>query len=83
MPESWMLLEVPPETLPVAREMVLMRMPLAELETVEWEIVTLLTVLSSRPPTEPIERPWPPEQVPPVKTMFWMRYQIGVSAYRS
>jgi hypothetical protein len=36
--------------------------------------VTLLTVLSSRPPTEPIERPWPPEQVPPVKTMFWMRY---------
>jgi hypothetical protein len=36
-------------------------------------MVTLLTVLSSRPPTEPMERPWPPEQVPPVKTMFWKR----------
>lgn len=68
-----MLLKVTPETFPVAPEIVLMRMPLAELDTVEWEIVTLLTVLSSRPPTEPMERPWPPEQVPPVKTMFWER----------
>jgi hypothetical protein len=36
---------------------------------VEEEMVTVLTVLSERPPTEPIERPCPPEQVPPVKVM--------------
>lgn len=27
------------------------------------------TVLSDRPPTDPMERPWPPEQLPPVKVM--------------
>lgn len=34
-------------------------------------ILTPWTVLSSRPPMEPIERPWPPEQVPPVNSMFY------------
>jgi hypothetical protein len=32
-------------------------------------MVTSLTVLSDRPPTELMERPWPPEQTPPVKTI--------------
>lgn len=35
----------------------------------EPEIVTPSTVLSERPPTEPILRPWPPSQTPPVKAM--------------
>lgn len=37
--------------------------------TVEDSMVTLFTVLSLRPPTEPMLRPCPPEQVPPVKVM--------------
>lgn len=32
-------------------------------------MVTVDTSLSVRPPTLPIERPWPPEQVPDVKVM--------------
>lgn len=35
-------------------------------------MVTFFTVLSSRPPMEPMERPWPPEQVPPLNSMFWI-----------
>jgi hypothetical protein len=31
---------------------------------------TVLTVLSERPPTEPMERPWPPLHCPPVKVML-------------
>lgn len=38
--------------------------------TVEDSIVTSETVLSVLPPTEPIESPCPPEQVPPVKIML-------------
>jgi hypothetical protein len=34
------------------------------------EILTVETVLSSLPPTEPIDKPCPPVQLPPVKTMF-------------
>lgn len=64
--------KVTPETEPVAPAIVLMRMPFAELDTVESEMVTFLTVLSSRLPTEPIDRPWPPEQVPPVNMMFYI-----------
>ncbi len=37
---------------------------------VDEEMVTVLTVLSDRPPTEPMERPCPPEQVPPVKMIL-------------
>lgn len=65
-----MLEKVTPATDPVVPELVLMRIPFAEFWTVEDVIVTFLTSLSSRPPTEPMDRPWPPEQVPPVKTMF-------------
>jgi len=61
------------DTLPVAPETVLMRTPFAEFVIVDSEIVTVFTVLSSRPPTEPMLSPWPPEQVPPVKTIFWKR----------
>jgi len=32
-------------------------------------MVTLATSLSVRPPTLPMERPWPPVQVPDVKVM--------------
>jgi hypothetical protein len=38
------------------------------------------TVLSVRPPTLPMERPWPPEQDPPVKVIPYMllaRYSRG------
>lgn len=31
---------------------------------------TFSTMLSLRPPTEPIDRPWPPEQVPPVNKIL-------------
>lgn len=37
---------------------------------VESEMVTVSTVLSLRPPTEPIDIPCPPEQYPFLKTMF-------------
>ena len=66
---SVMSLYVTPETEPVAPETVLMRTPLSELTIVEPDTITFLTVLSDRPPTEPIEMPWPPEHVPPVKWM--------------
>jgi hypothetical protein len=46
-----------------------MRTPFWEFLMVLDEMVIVLTVLSVRPPTEPMERPWPPEQVPPVKVM--------------
>jgi hypothetical protein len=58
------------ETEPVALAMVLMRTPLSELEILEFVILTFLTTLLERPPTEPIERPWPPEQSPLVKVML-------------
>ncbi len=64
-----MPLYVTPPIVPVSPAVALMRMPLVDLVTVEDEKVTLLTVLSSRPPTEPIERPWPPEQRPEVKVI--------------
>lgn len=57
-------------TEPVAPEMVLIRMPLSEFVTSELVMVTFLTSLLSRPPTDPMLRPWPPEQEPPVKRMF-------------
>lgn len=38
---------------------------------VEFSMWTVLTVLSERPPTDPMDKPWPPEQVPPVKMMFF------------
>lgn len=37
---------------------------------VEEEMVTVFTVLSVRPPTEPMLRPCPPLHVPPVKIML-------------
>lgn len=39
--------------------------PFADFVTVESLKVTFSTVLSSRPPTEPMDNPWPPEQRPP------------------
>jgi hypothetical protein len=57
MLERVMSLYVTPETLPVAPETVLIRTPFAELTIEEEEIVTVLTVLSSRPPTDPIDKP--------------------------
>jgi hypothetical protein len=51
--------------------MVLMRTAFWELVTDEEEMVAPLTMLSLRPPTEPMERPWPPVQVPPEKLMSW------------
>ena len=56
--------------LPVAPLAVLTRTSFAELEIVEEEMMTSLTTLSELPPTEPMERPWPPEQVPLVKVML-------------
>lgn len=44
-------------------------MPFALSVTVEAVMSTFSTVLSSLPPTDPMERPWLPEQVPPVKVM--------------
>lgn len=32
---------------------------------------TVLTSLLERPPTDPLDKPWPPEQVPPVKIIFY------------
>lgn len=58
------------ETVPVSPETVLMRIPLSESLMVLFEIVTVVTSLSVRPPTDPMERPWPPEQVPPVNLML-------------
>jgi hypothetical protein len=52
----------PTLTWPVAPETVLMRTPLSESTIWEFEMVTVSTTLLSRPPTEPMERPWPPEQ---------------------
>jgi hypothetical protein len=40
---------------------------------VEFSMWTVSTVLSERPPTDPMDKPWPPEQVPPVKMMFYNR----------
>ena len=62
--ESLISLNVTPETEPVAPETVLILIPFCELVTVEEEMTTLDTVLSSRPPTLPMERPWPPEHTP-------------------
>ena len=73
--DSLMFLYVTPLTLPVAPETVLIRTPLSELTTLESVMVTVETMLSLRPPTEPIERPWPPEQVPPVNVMSWEKHQ--------
>ena len=67
--ESVIPLYVTPLIVPVSPADALMRMPLVDLVTVELSNVTVSTVLSLRPPTEPMERPWPPEQVPPVKVM--------------
>jgi hypothetical protein len=36
----------------------------------QFSMLTVSTVLSERPPTEPMEIPWPPVQVAPVKWMF-------------
>lgn len=69
MLENVILLNVTPETDPVAPETVLMRTALSDFVTVDEEITTVFTTLSERPPTDPIESPWPPEQVPPVKVM--------------
>jgi hypothetical protein len=67
MPESVMPEYVTPETVPVAPYTVLIRTPFCEFETEEDAKVTLLTVLSERPPTEPMERPCPPVHESPVK----------------
>lgn len=63
------------DTEPVAPEMVLIRTAFSELLTVECSMVTFLTTLLERSPTEPMERPWPPMQVPPVNQMF---YRISI-----
>jgi hypothetical protein len=57
MQERLMPLYVTPETDPVAPETVLMRTPFWEFEMEEFSITMELTVLSERPPTEPIEMP--------------------------
>lgn len=44
-------------------------LPFTEFLTSELLNVTVSTVLSSRPPTEPIDRPCPPEQTPFVNVM--------------
>ena len=62
-------MKVTPFTVPVAPDTVLMRIPFAESETVDDEIVTSETSLSVLPPTEPMLKPWPPEQEPPVKVI--------------
>lgn len=56
-------------SLPSTRQRGEVMVPLSELVT--WELVkdTFSTVLSDRPPTLPIDRPWPPEQSPPVKVI--------------
>ena len=62
------------ETEPVAPETVLIRTPFAELRMEELEMRMLETVLSVRPPTDPMDRPWPPEQVPAVNVMFCCKF---------
>lgn len=57
-------------TVPLASYTVLMRTPFCEAEMLLFSMMTPLTVLSERPPTEPMLRPWPPEQVPPMKWML-------------
>jgi hypothetical protein len=47
-----------------------MRTPFCELLMDELRMRTVLTVLSLRPPTEPMDRPWPPLHEPPVKVML-------------
>lgn len=37
---------------------------------------TVSTMLSSLPPTDPTERPWPPEQTPPEKVMPWKKISL-------
>lgn len=44
--------------------------PLTDLVTVDERNCTPSTVLSLRPPTEPIESPWPPEQYPFLKMIL-------------
>jgi len=46
-----------------------MRMPFCELVTVEDLMRTLEMMLSDWPPTKPIDRPCPPDHVPPAKAM--------------
>lgn len=81
IPERVMSLYVTPLTDPVASYTVLMRTPFWESLISELSIRTVFTVLSSRPPTDPIERPWPPEQTPPVKVMSW-KYHLAVAPLR-
>jgi len=57
IPDSVISLYVTPETEPVAPETVFMRTPFWEFLMVDPLMVTVLTVLSERPPTLPIERP--------------------------
>jgi len=59
-----------PDTVPVSPEMVLIRIPFCDDFTSEDSKRTVLTVLSERPPTDPMESPWPPEQTPPEKVML-------------
>jgi hypothetical protein len=53
-------------------------MPFAELVTEDDSIVTLLTTLSVRPPTDPMERPWPFVHLPPLNTMVY-EYKLSAS----
>lgn len=69
MLDSVILSYVTPLIVPVSPAVALMRMPLVDFVTVELRKDTVLTVLSERPPTEPMERPWPPEQRPLLKVM--------------
>jgi hypothetical protein len=57
-------------TAPVVPELVLILQPFWLLEIVESENVTSVTTLLLLPPTDPMERPWPPMQVIPVTVTF-------------
>ena len=69
IPESVISSYVTLLTDPVAPYTVLMRTPFTLSLTLESLINTFETSLSSRPPTEPMLSPWPPEHVPPVNVM--------------
>lgn len=46
-----------------------------------FSMVTPETVLSERPPTEPMLRPWPPVQTPPVKEIVVPEFMARQSSW--
>ena len=73
IPESVIPEYVTPETVPVSPEIVLILIPFWEAFTSLFSKRTVSTVLSDLPPTDPMDKPCPPEQTPPEKVMLYGR----------